>query len=134
MKVITYQAPNGSTVDISRRQIRQLTAAGKWPLNASGEYCSVSHGPHVGAPSHTTEELLALASEKEFHTYYYSVAAAIDDNTGTGDTGFLRCWSAQGAADHYAAELRGIDECAGEVVRTRPAEDSDATDYGEAVV
>lgn len=134
MKIITYQAPNGQTIDISRRQIRQLTAAGKWPRNKSGEYCSISMGLHVGTPSRTDEELLALAGEKEFHAYYYYVGAAIDDSTTTGDTGVLYSWSAQAAAEQYATELRGTDECAGEVVRTRPDEGSDATDYGEAVV
>ena len=82
---------------------------------------------------------MGVAAQREFKidalsTYSYWVAAAIDDNTGTGDTGTLEATSAQEAADAYAAELRGTNECRGEVVRTSPADDSDATDYGEAVV
>jgi hypothetical protein len=60
-QVITYQAPNGQTIDISRAQERKLTAAGKWPRNESGEYCSVSYGLHRGRPTYEEmDELLAL--------------------------------------------------------------------------
>jgi hypothetical protein len=48
-KVITWQAPNGQTIDLTRSQERQLRRAGVWPRNSRGEeYCTVSHGLHVG--------------------------------------------------------------------------------------
>ena len=50
-KVITYQAPNGSTIDLTPKQIAALEASGQWPRNESGEYCTVSHGLHVGDPT-----------------------------------------------------------------------------------
>ena len=58
MKIITYQAPNGQTIDISRQQERQLAAAGKWPRNDSGEYCSASMGMHSGQPTHADMDQL----------------------------------------------------------------------------
>ena len=76
----------------------------------------------------------ATGLSEDENTYSYWVAAATDDNTGVGDTGFLTAASAQEAADDYAAELRECDECKGQVVRTAPTEDSAATDYGESVV
>ena len=43
-KVITYQAPNGSSINLTPRQIAALEKAGQWPRNASGEYCTVRTG------------------------------------------------------------------------------------------
>ncbi|MDI3258451.1 MAG: hypothetical protein QJR02_02010 [Sinobacteraceae bacterium] len=64
-KVITYQAPNGQTIDLTRTQITMLEDAGKWPRTARGEeYCTVSHGLHVGEPSMTDDELHADVIDK----------------------------------------------------------------------
>lgn len=51
MKVITYQAPNGKTIDLTRKQVRALSVAQSWPRNESGEYCTISHGLHDGEPT-----------------------------------------------------------------------------------
>jgi len=62
-KVITYQAPNGARIHVTRAQIAALAKAAAWPRNASGEYCTVSHGLHVGFPTCDTNlvaDLLAL--------------------------------------------------------------------------
>lgn len=46
-QVITYQAPNGETIDLTPKQIAQLERDGEWPRNSRGEeYCTVSHGLH----------------------------------------------------------------------------------------
>ena len=58
MKVITYQAPNGETIDLTSAQVEMLERAQKWPRNSRGEeYCSVSHGLHEGTPSHSDAQL-----------------------------------------------------------------------------
>lgn len=58
MKVITYQAPNGETIDLSQPQVEMLERAQKWPRNSRGEeYCSVSHGLHRGAPAYSDAQL-----------------------------------------------------------------------------
>lgn len=58
MKVITYQAPNGETIDLSQPQVEMLERAQKWPRNSRGEeYCSVSHGLHRGAPTYSDAQL-----------------------------------------------------------------------------
>jgi hypothetical protein len=50
-KVVTWQAPNGETINLTRQQERQLRAGGTWPRNSRGEeYCQVSHGLHIGEP------------------------------------------------------------------------------------
>ena len=60
-KVITYQAPSGGTIDLTRAQVARLERAGKWPRNSRGEeYCTVSHGLHAGEPSMTDEQIAAL--------------------------------------------------------------------------
>lgn len=46
MNVITYQAPNGATIDLTPHQIAAFKKADEWPRNESGEYCTVSHGLH----------------------------------------------------------------------------------------
>lgn len=73
--------------------------------------------------------------ERLTHLYYYWVAASSDDNTGVGDTGYIEAESAQDAAEMYARELGEIEDCAGQVVRTRPATERNdlAADYGEAI-
>lgn len=59
-KVITYQAPSGQIIDLTRAQVDMLETAGKWPRTARGEeYCTVSHGLHVGEPTMTDDELRA---------------------------------------------------------------------------
>ena len=58
MKVITYQAPNGETIDLSTGQVEMLERAQKWPRNSRGEeYCSVSHGAHAGVPTYSDAQL-----------------------------------------------------------------------------
>jgi hypothetical protein len=47
-KVITYQAPNGETIDLTEQEISEHRSAGTWPKNSRGEeYCTVSHGLHT---------------------------------------------------------------------------------------
>lgn len=47
--VITYQAPNGRTINICPDCEARLTHEGDWPCNEQGEeYCTVSHGLHEG--------------------------------------------------------------------------------------
>jgi hypothetical protein len=49
MKVITYQAANGATINLTRAQIKALDRARVWPKNSRGEeYATVSHGLHAG--------------------------------------------------------------------------------------
>ena len=58
MKVITYQAPNGETIDLSQAQVAMLERAQKWPRNNRGEeYCSVSRGLHAGVPTYSDAQL-----------------------------------------------------------------------------
>ena len=58
MKVITYQTPNGETIDLSGSQVDMLERAQKWPRNSRGEeYCSVSHGLHEGLPTYSDAQL-----------------------------------------------------------------------------
>lgn len=58
-KVITYQAPSGQIIDLTRAQISMLGAVCRWPRTAGGEeYCTVSHGLHVGEPSMPDADLL----------------------------------------------------------------------------
>ncbi len=46
-KVITYQAPNGETIDLTKKEIKNYKKNGTWPKNSIGqEYCTVSHGLH----------------------------------------------------------------------------------------
>jgi hypothetical protein len=60
-KVVTWQAPSGGTINITRKQERMLHSAGVWPRTSRGEeYCSVSHGLHVGAPSMSDEQIYSL--------------------------------------------------------------------------
>lgn len=48
-KVITYQSPNGETVNLSANQIRTLESGHNWPRDSRGEeFCSVSRGLHEG--------------------------------------------------------------------------------------
>ena len=58
MKVITYQAPNGEKIDLTRAQRRTLERAGTWLKTSRGEeYCQVSHGLHLGEPTFTDEQI-----------------------------------------------------------------------------
>jgi hypothetical protein len=63
-KIVTWQAPNGSTVNISRRQEQAMRKASFWPRNNSGEYCTVSHGLHIGLPTWTDAEIDAMHREQ----------------------------------------------------------------------
>lgn len=52
--VITFQAPNGDSIHLTQAQIAAFHRAGTWPRNSRGEeFCSVSHGLHMGTPSMT---------------------------------------------------------------------------------
>ena len=55
-KVITFQAPNGDTINLTRAQVRNFSGKA-WPRNASGEYCTVSHGLHAGTPTCIDEKI-----------------------------------------------------------------------------
>lgn len=47
-QVVTWQAPNGQTIDICRKCEASLD--GRWPKNSRGEeFCTVSHGLHSGS-------------------------------------------------------------------------------------
>jgi hypothetical protein len=60
-KVITYQTSNGSSINLTRKQIKVLEEAGEWPKNRVGEeYATVSHGLHDGYPDCETEVLSDL--------------------------------------------------------------------------
>ena len=60
MKVVTYQAPNGETIDLSQAQVAMLERGGKWPRTSRGEeFCSVSHGLHEGEPTYSDAQLRA---------------------------------------------------------------------------
>ena len=51
-KVVTYQASNGETIDMTPAAEQAWKRAGKWPKNSRGEeYCCVSHGLHF-VPHH----------------------------------------------------------------------------------
>lgn len=46
MKVVTWQAPSGGSIEVCRRCEKKR---GNWPRNSRGEeYCSVSRGLHSG--------------------------------------------------------------------------------------
>lgn len=47
-KVVTWQSPNGETINLTRDEEKQYLAAGTWPRDSRGEeYCTVSHGLHT---------------------------------------------------------------------------------------
>jgi hypothetical protein len=52
-------------------------------------------------------------------TYSYYVQSDEQSRQDVGDTGTVEAENAQAAADQYAAELREIDGCRGQVVITR---------------
>ncbi len=60
MKVVTYQAPDGATINLTAGQVQDLENWGVWPRNRSGEFCQVSHGLHRGAPTYSGQELAVL--------------------------------------------------------------------------
>jgi len=50
MKVITYQSPNGATINLTHDQISALEQHGFWPKDLRGdEYCGVYRGLHYGS-------------------------------------------------------------------------------------
>ena len=58
MKVVTFQAPNGETIDLSGSQVAMLEREQKWPRNSRGEeFCSVSRGLHEGTPTYSDAQL-----------------------------------------------------------------------------
>ena len=62
MRVVTYQAPNGETIDLSQAQVAMLERGGKWPRTSRGEeFCSVSCGLHAGQPTYSDAQLRAEA-------------------------------------------------------------------------
>lgn len=47
-KVVTWQSPNGETINLTRDQEKQFLAAWTWPRDSRGEeYCTVYHGLHA---------------------------------------------------------------------------------------
>lgn len=62
MKVITYQAPNGATINVTEGQIKMARQVGAWPRSGGQEYCTVSHGLHTGEPTYTSDEWIGLLS------------------------------------------------------------------------
>ena len=66
MKVITYQAPNGSKIDVTDKQAKMMEAAGVWPKNNRGEdYCQVSQGLHAGEPTYNDEQIQSFCDGME---------------------------------------------------------------------
>lgn len=60
MRVVTYQSPNGETIDLTSAQVEMLERAQKWARNSRGEeFCSVSHGLHEGEPTYSDAQLRA---------------------------------------------------------------------------
>lgn len=60
-KVITYQTPEGLSINLTPKQVAVLEAAGKWPKDSKGrEYCNVGFGLHVGTPTCDTDLLSDL--------------------------------------------------------------------------
>lgn len=58
MRVVTYQAPNGETIDLSQAQVAMLEREQKWPRNSRGEeFCSVSWGLHAGSATYSDAQL-----------------------------------------------------------------------------
>ena len=56
-QVITYQAPSGGQINLTKRQIAALEKARVWPTNSRGEeYCTVNHGLHYGEPTVDTAD------------------------------------------------------------------------------
>lgn len=48
-RIVTYQSPNGATIDLTRADVAALRDAGVWPRdNRGAEYCTVSHGERYG--------------------------------------------------------------------------------------
>lgn len=82
MDVITYCAPDGGTISLTPGQVADLLQWGVWPRNASGEYCSVSHGVHTGIPTYTGQQLAAIILQLRDSTISEQVAAALG-NDGT---------------------------------------------------
>lgn len=51
-RIVTYQSPNGATIDLTRADVAALRKADVWPRdNRGGEYCTVSHGERMGDQS-----------------------------------------------------------------------------------
>lgn len=60
-RVVTYQAPSGDMISLTRPQISKLHAASVWPKDWRGqEFCTVSHGLHSGAPDYSDAGIDAL--------------------------------------------------------------------------
>ena len=67
MKVTTWQAPNGETINLTRRQESMLETNGLWPKNSRGEeYRSVSHGLHEGTPTFGKDDFEAAFDGMKF--------------------------------------------------------------------
>jgi hypothetical protein len=58
IKIITWQSPSGHAITITRRQEKMMRKAGLWFRDSHGdEFCSVSHGLHVGCPTWTDTQV-----------------------------------------------------------------------------
>lgn len=65
-KVITWRAPNSATINLTQKQEKLARQAGYWPRNQNGEeYCTVSHGLHVGTPTWGDKELKMIIHSME---------------------------------------------------------------------
>jgi hypothetical protein len=52
IKIITWQSPSGSTINLTRQQEKMMRKHDFWPRDGHGnEFCSVSHGLRVGQPT-----------------------------------------------------------------------------------
>lgn len=122
MKVITYQAPNGSKIDVTVKQAKAMEAAGVWPKNHRGEdYCQVSHGSHAGEPTYTDEQIRSFCDGMELGIVALEGKGIYEVHPGTEDsldsyavvnsqTGAVRAdgMTLEDAAE-YADELNAIE-------------------------
>ena len=64
-KVITWQAPSGEKIEVTKAQEKIAREMGKWPRTTRGEeYCTVSHGLHRGTPTFNIDDWAGLLSRK----------------------------------------------------------------------
>lgn len=63
-KVVTWQSPNGLTLDITPEAEEILTAARCWPKTEGGdEYASVSRGLHTGEADIDADKARKIVAE-----------------------------------------------------------------------
>ena len=79
-RVVTWQAPDGETVNVTLQQAQAMRRASYWPRNSSGEYCTVSRGQHRGRPTWTNAQLAAMIAAGPVDTF----GDGLEDETITG--------------------------------------------------